>query len=79
VEAVGQAALHLLAVAQLAVGLALLHLPGVVGSAVLALGFHAWGGAAEAFDGGARTRAVIFEFGSLALLGLLVALLLRPA
>jgi hypothetical protein len=79
VEAIGQAALHLLAVAQLGVGLALLHLPGVVGSAVLALGFHAWAGAAEALDSGARTRAVAFEFGSLALLGLLVALLLRPA
>ena len=70
---------HLLAVAQLGVGIALLHLPGVVGSAVLALGFHAWAGAAEALDDGARTRAVVFEFGSLAMLGLLVALLLRPA
>lgn len=79
VQAVGQAVLHLLAIAQLGVGLALLHLPGVVGSAVLALGFHAWGGAAEALDTGARSRAVIIEFGSLALLGLLVALLLRPA
>lgn len=79
VEAIGQAALHLLAVAQLAVGLALLHLPGVVGSAVVALGFHAWAGAAEALDAGARTRAVAIEFGSLALLGLLVAMLLRPA
>ena len=79
VEAVGQAALHLLAIAQLGASLALLHLPGVVGSAVLALGFHAWAGAAEALDGGARTRAVAIEFGSLALLGLLVALLLRPA
>lgn len=79
VEAVGQAVLHLLAVAQLGVGLALLHLPGVVGSAVLALGFHAWAGAAEALDNGARGRAVLVEFGSLALLGLLVAILLRPA
>ena len=79
VEAVGQAVLHLLAVAQLGVGLALLHLPGVVGAAVLALGFHAWAGAAEALDSGARSRAVVVEFGSLALLGLLVALLLRPA
>jgi hypothetical protein len=79
VEAVGQAFLHLLAIAQLGVGLALLHLPGVVGSAVLALGFHAWAGAAEALDRGARSRAVAMEFGSLALLGLLVALLLRPA
>ncbi len=79
VEAVGLAALHLLAIAQLGIGLALLHLPGVVGAAVLALGFHAWAGAAEALDNGARSRAVVIEFGSLALLGLLVALLLRPA
>lgn len=79
VEAVGQAALHLLAIAQLGASLALLHLPGVVGSAVLALGFHAWAGAAEALGNGARSRAVALEFGSLALLGLLVALLLRPA
>jgi hypothetical protein len=79
VEAVGQAALHLLAIAQLGASLALLHLPGVVGSAVLALGFHAWAGAAEALDNGARRRAVACDFGSLALLGLLVAMLLRPA
>ncbi|HLE89258.1 MAG TPA: hypothetical protein VI733_04320 [Candidatus Limnocylindria bacterium] len=79
VEAVGQAALHLLAVTQLAIGLALLHLPGVVGSAVLALAFHAWTGAAEALEGGARGWSVAVEFGSLALLGLLVALLLRVA
>jgi hypothetical protein len=78
VDAVGQAVLHLLAVAQLGVALALLHLPGVVSSAVLALGFHTWAGAAEALDNGARGRAVIIEFGSLGVLGLLVALLLRP-
>ena len=79
VEAVGQAVLHLLAIAQLGASIALLHLPGVVGSAVLALGFHAWAGAAEALENGAPARAVAVEFGSLALLGLLVALLLRPA
>lgn len=79
VEAVGQALLHLLAIGQLGIGLSLLHLPGVVGAAVLALGFHAWAGAAEALDSGAHGRAVVIEFGSLALLGLLVALLLRPA
>ncbi len=38
VEAVGQAALHLVAVAQLATAVALLHLPGVVGAAIVALG-----------------------------------------
>jgi hypothetical protein len=79
VDAVGQAALHLLAVGQLGISLALLHLPGVVGSAVLALGFHAWAGAAEALEGGASGRSVAVEFGSLAILGLLVALLLRVA
>lgn len=77
VDAVGQAVLHLLAVAQVGASVALLHLPGVVGSAVLALGFHAWAGSAEALDNGARGRAVVIEFGGLALLAVLVALLLR--
>ena len=77
VQAVGQAVLHLLAVAQLGVALAVLHLPGVVGAAILALGFHAWAGAAEALDAGASGRAVLAEFGTLALLGLAVAILLH--
>lgn len=77
IEAVGQAALHLLAVAQMGAALAILQLPGVVGAAVLALGFHAWAGAAEALDRGASSRSVAIEFGSLALLGLIVALLLH--
>lgn len=76
-QAVGHAALHLLAVAQLWVALSLLHLPGVVGSAILALGFHAWAGAAEALDAGASGRSVLAEFGTLALLGLAVAILLH--
>jgi hypothetical protein len=75
-EAVGQALLHLVAVAQVATAVGLLHLPGVVGSAIVALGFHAWGGAAEALDEGASGRSVLLEFGALAVLGLLVALLL---
>ena len=77
VEAVGQAGLHLLAIGQIGAALALLPLPGVVGPAVLALGFHAWAGAAEALDNGSRPWPVVIEFGSLALLGLVVALLLR--
>jgi hypothetical protein len=77
VEAVGQAGLHLLAVGQIGAALALLPLPGVVAPAVLALGFHAWAGAAEALDNGSRAWQVVIEFGSLALLGLVVALLLR--
>jgi hypothetical protein len=77
VEAVGQATLHLVAVGQVGAALVLLQLPGVVGAAILALAFHAWGGAAEALDGGASTRSVVIEFGALALLGVVVALLLH--
>jgi hypothetical protein len=76
-EAVGQAALHLVALAQIGAALVLLALPGVVGAAILALAFHAWGGAAEALDGGASARSVVIEFGALAVLGLVVALLLH--
>jgi hypothetical protein len=76
-EAVGQALLHLVAVAQISAAVALLQLPGVVGAAVVALAFHAWSGAAEALDGGASARAVVLEFGALAVLGLVVALLLH--
>jgi hypothetical protein len=79
IEAVGQAALHLVAIAQLAAAMSLLRLPGVVGSAIVALGFHAWAGAAEALDEGASVRAVVLEFGALAVLGLVVALLLHGA
>jgi hypothetical protein len=79
IEAVGQAALHLVALAQLAAAVGLLELPGVVGAAVVALGFHAWGGAAEALDNGSSVRAVVLEFGALAVLGLAVALLLHGA
>lgn len=79
VQAIGQAVLHLLAMGQLGVALALLHLPGVVGSAILALGFHAWAGAADALDAGASGRSVVLEFGTLALLGLAVAVLLHAS
>jgi hypothetical protein len=48
-----------------------------VGSAIVALGFHAWAGAAEALDEGSSPRSVILEFGALAVLGLVVALLLH--
>lgn len=76
ISAVGDAALHLLAVAQLGVALALLDLPGVVSPALLALGFHAWSGAAESLEAGAPRRAIVAEFGTLAALGIAVALLL---
>jgi hypothetical protein len=79
VEAVGQAALHLVAVGQIGAAVTLLELPEVVAAALLALGYHAWSGAAEALDQGASPWAVILEFGALAVLGMVVALLLHGA
>ena len=78
-QAIGESLLHLLAVAQIAAGVALLNIPGLVGAAVIALAFHAWSGAAEALEGEASVRSVVMEFGALALLGLVVALLLHGA
>jgi hypothetical protein len=77
VEAVGQAALHLVAVAQIGTAVILLGMPEVVAAALVALGFHAWSGAAEALEGGAASWSVAVEFGALAILGLVVALLLH--
>ena len=76
VQAVGQGALQLLAVTEIAIAITLLDLPQPVGPALVALGFHAWGGAADALLGGTPVRGVAIEFGSLALLGVLVALFL---
>lgn len=78
-RAVGESLLHLLAVAQVAAGVALLTIPGLVGAAVIALAFHAWSGAAEALEGEASVRSVVVEFGALAVLGVVVALLLQGA
>ncbi len=76
-QAVGQALIHVLAVAQVGIAVTLLVLPGVVGPAIIALAFYVWGGAADALQNGASGRSVVLEFGSLAILGLLVALLLH--
>jgi hypothetical protein len=76
-EAVGQALLHLLAVVQVATAASLLGTPAVVAAALIALAFHAWGGAAEALQAGAPGRAVALEFGALAVLGVVVAFLLQ--
>ena len=43
----------------------------------MALAFHAWSGAAEALEDGAEGRSVAVEFGSLAVLGIVVAVLLH--
>jgi hypothetical protein len=79
VEAVGQALLHVLVVAEVGAGAVLLNLPLSVMAALTALAFYAWAGAVDALAGGASGRAVAIEFGSLLLLGLVVGLLLhRP-
>ncbi len=74
---IGQGLLHTLAVAQVGLAAVLLDLPGVVTPALVALAFHAWSGAAEALEEGAGGRAVLVEFGSLAVLGVAVAVLLH--
>lgn len=76
VQAVGQSLLHALAIGQVAVAVILLHVPGLVGPAIVALTFYVWGGAADALGGGATPRSVAIEFGSLGLLGLIVAILM---
>ncbi|HEX6127726.1 MAG TPA: hypothetical protein VF071_01760 [Candidatus Limnocylindria bacterium] len=77
VQAVGQALLHLLAVAQVATVVTLLGIPPIVAAALIALAFHAWSGAAESLEAGSSSRAVLVEFGALAVLGVVVALLLQ--
>lgn len=76
-QAAFEAVLHTLALAEIAAALLLLRLPGAVGPALVALTFYAWSGAADALAEGSSGRSVVVEFGSLALLGLLVALLLH--
>ena len=59
-----------------AVAVVVLRIPGLVGPALVALAFYVWGGAADALGGGATPRSVALEFGSLALLGFVVAVLM---
>jgi hypothetical protein len=76
VPAVGQAALHLLVVLQVATAMLLLELPLPVGPALVALTFHSWSGAADALESGVSSRAVVLEYGSLAAIGIIVAVFL---
>lgn len=76
-EAAWEALLHTLALSQVAAALLLLRLPGAVGPALVALAFYLWSGAADALAEGGSGRQVLIEFGSLALLGLLIAVLLH--
>lgn len=73
--ALGHAFLQAFTVVQLAVALELLELPGVIGPAVMLLAFYVWGGAADLLHEGASRRRVFVEYGFMALIGLVVALL----
>lgn len=75
-EGFGQGLVHVLAVAQVGAGAALLDMPAVATSALIALTFYTWAGAADALDQGASGRSVAVEFGSLVLIGLFVGLVL---
>lgn len=78
-EAVGQALLQVLVVAQIGVGVILLELPISVMAAIMALAFYTWGGAVDTLRGGASGRAVAVEFGALVMVGVVAGLLLhRP-
>jgi hypothetical protein len=75
VWAVGQATLHLLAVAQVAAALALLRPPVILGGALVALTYHAWDSAASALEDGEAGWRVALEIGALGLMGLVLAFL----
>ena len=78
-EAFGQALLHVLAVIQVGLTVALLDIQLQLAAAIVALAFYAWTGAVDALRGETSGRAVAVEFGSLALVGLVAGLLLhRP-
>lgn len=78
-EAFGQALLHLLAVVQVGLAVALLDIQLQLTAAIVALAFYAWTGAVDALRGEVSGRAVAAEFGSLALVGIVAGLLLhRP-
>ena len=79
VEAVGQALLHVLVVAQIGLAAVLLDLAPTVLAGLVALAFYAWAGAADALRGDEPGRSVAIEFGSLLVFGVIVGLLLfRP-
>jgi hypothetical protein len=74
-----EALLHTIALAEVAAALLLLRLPGAMGPALVALTFYTWSGAADALSEGADTVSVLREFGTLAILGVVLALLLHAA
>jgi hypothetical protein len=76
-RAVAHAALHALVVAQVGAALLLLQLAGAIAPALMGLTFYAWAGAVEALETGASMRSMAREFGALAILGIIWALLLH--
>jgi len=78
-QGVGQGLIHVLAVVQVGAGAILLDLSVVATSALIALTFYTWAGAADALGQGATGRSVAAEFGSLMLIGLVVGLILSRA
>lgn len=76
-HAFGQAILHVLAVGQLGLAVALLALPGLVAPAMMGLAFYVWAGAADGLERGSSGIQVLAEYGPLVVLGLVVALLLQ--
>jgi hypothetical protein len=78
-QGVGQGLIHVLAVVQVGAGAILLDLSVVATSALVALTFYTWAGAADALGQGATGRSVAAEFGSLMLIGLVVGLILSRA
>jgi hypothetical protein len=78
-EGVGQGLVHVLAVVQVGAAALLLNLSIVATSALIALTFYTWAGAADALGQGSSGRSVAVEFGVLVLIGLVVGLILsRP-
>lgn len=77
-EGFGQGLVHVLAVVQVGAAAALLDLPVQATSALVALAFYTWAGAADALGQGASGRSVAVEFGSLVLIGLVVGLVVGP-
>lgn len=77
VEAVGQGLLHVLVVTQVGLAAIIMGLAPTIVAGLVALAFYTWAGATEALSEGASGRSVATEFGSLLLVGLVVALLMH--
>jgi hypothetical protein len=78
-DALGQALLHVLAVAQTGTAAVLLSISVYAAAGLMALAFYTWAGAVEALRSGTSARSVAVEFGSLMVVGLAFGIFLhRP-